>query len=303
MGFLKRMFGGGKKEGSEAGARHTPLRSPAHSAHALALEADDLTGKDLVEKIDQALALAPQDADLLYAKASALSPGFFHAPELGNDAKHAIEQLKKLHADHFYIQMRERNFGFARPSPENWDNLFYSTSWSEKSTSLKGLMSSELRADRHVQIVRHCLTPTVAVVWYADKSICDKVIRMRWELRWARTPHGNIAVHYLVMDCGNNDCLRNEGFLPHGVSNPPHAIDGYSLLQLLAQSDHCFLVLSDDEHRVHRNELFVFPESLKRTLKDVKKQLDKIGPCNPRELSGKAGKWYMDNTDIKSIQF
>jgi hypothetical protein len=127
---------------------------------------------------------------------------------------------------------------------------------------------------------------------------------MRWELRWARTPQGTIAVHYLVMDWGKHETKRNEAFLPHGVSNPPSAMDGYCLLQRLAQSDSCFLVLADGRGRVHRNELFVFPESLKRTLTDVKKQLDAGGPArNPAELVSKAGKWYMDNTDLRSIKF
>jgi len=64
----------------EGGVR---LRSPAHPAHALAVEADafydassddhEMIYRKLVELIDRGLARSPDDADLIYAKACALA--------------------------------------------------------------------------------------------------------------------------------------------------------------------------------------------------------------------------------------
>src|ERR1039458_3973761 len=274
-----------------------PLRSSAHPAHALAHEAEALEGKKRVEMIDRALALSPQDADLLYAKACALDESF-----LKNGANQVMEQLAKLHPNYFDIAMKEKNF-FKRPLPEDWLGGASFESWSEDSTKLEGLMQSRLDQSQHVQIVSHCLTPTIAMVYGADSERAELIKRMRWELRWAKTPYGNIAVHYLIIDLGNNETVSNEAFLPHSLSNPPFVRDSYCLLQRLAQSDHCFLVLADSSSNVLRNELFEFPESLQRTLIDVKNQLDKIGPCDPLASMNKTEKWYMDNTDTKSIKF
>ena len=123
-------------------------------------------------------------------------------------------------------------------------------------------------------------------------------------IKMGKDPTELLRCIILFMDCGRNGTRRNENFLPHGISNPPSASDGYCLLQRLAQCEQCFLVLADNTGRVHRNEHFEFPESLKHTLRDVKKQLDTTGPVfNPAELAGKAGKWHMDHTDLKSITF
>jgi hypothetical protein len=105
------------------------------------------------------------------------------------------------------------------------------------------------------------------------------------------------------MDCGN-ETRKAEDFLPYGLSNPTRWTDGFCLLQRLAHSDGCFLVLADSDGQAHRNEWFMFPESLKRILRVVKNELDATGPArNPVELIQKAGKWYMDHTDFDSIEF
>jgi hypothetical protein len=310
MSFWKSLFGGNARATNSTTAVVQPssshpvsLRSPDHPAHALALEGDSTERAELVQIIDRALILAPNDENLLYARASALNGDeFFYGPNLDAQTKTAIEQLAKVNPEHFYVRARRLSGGFARPMDENWENLLYFTHWTTTDRSLKGLMPSRLSQEKHVQIVRNCLTPTVAVVWGADRSISEKVRRMRWELRWVKTPHGMVAAHYLIMDCGD-DTLRNEGFLPHSISNPPSPMDGYSLLQLLAQSNDCFLVLCDGSDDVFRNELFSFPESLKRTLQTMKSQLNQIGPCKPSDPMDRATKWYMDNTNIKSINF
>jgi hypothetical protein len=164
-------------------------------------------------------------------------------------------------------------------------------------------MWSRFDQEQNVQIVRHCLVPSVAIVCGSDEEFCSRINRMRWELRWAATPHGKIAVHYLVMDWGRNESKRIEKFLPHTVSNPPSPRNGYCLLQRLAVTNSCFLVLSDGKGKVLRNELFQFPDSLKRTLKDVKLILDKGGPCQPGSSMELATRWYMDHTDFNSIKF
>jgi ankyrin repeat protein len=276
--------------------KRVSLRSSAHPSHTLALEADALQGEERLETINKALALSPQDPDLLYANACLLS---------GDERKRAFEQLRKVCPGHFDTAMRAKNFRFfKRPLPEVWEDLFDFESWSEHRTTLEGLMLQRLIQEKHVQIVCHCLTPSFAMVYGCDnKSFCDDIKRMRWELRWANTPYGSIAVHYLIWTGPGDESHRNEAFLPHGISNPPSARDGFCLLQRLAESDHCYLVFSDGAGKVHRNELFEFPEPLKATLQDVKNQLDKIGPCDPRELMDKAGKWYMANAEIKSITF
>lgn len=303
MSLWKKFFGS-KGSSSESPSRaaaesrttQPSICCPSHPAHALALEADNLEGQERVQMIDRALALSPQDVDLLYAKACALD-------EVSGDHKQ-VAQFGKLHPSHFDTAMKGKNFGFNRPLPDNWECLFDLGSWSATDTELKGLMSSRLSQEKNTQLVRFCLVPTVAMVYGCEKSVSDQINRMRWELRWAKTPKGTIAVHYLIMDCGKNGTLRNEAFLPHGVSNPPSARDGYYLLQRLGQSDHCFLVLADGSGQVSRNEFFEFPDAVKRTLREVKKELDSAGPArNPAELMRTAGKWYMDNTDLKSIKF
>jgi hypothetical protein len=303
MSFWSKLFGA-KHSGNSASARaeqRLSLRSPAHPAHALALEADSATDDQArLELIDRALALSPEEPHLLYAQACALERRDAHSKGPGGQ----IENFGKLHPSFFDIAMRRKNFGFVHPFPADWENVFDFESWSETCLELKGPMWGRFANQRHVQIVRHCLVPTIAIVSGAGKDVCARVKKMRWELRWASTPHGKMAVHYFLMDCGNNDTRKNEAFLPHGVSNPPHATDGFFLLQRLAQSEDCFLVLVEGDGTVHRNERFLFPESLKRTLRDSAKELDRTGPTpNPVELINRAGKWYKDHTDFDSIRF
>jgi hypothetical protein len=284
-----------------------PLRSSLHPAHAIALEADaladqrDRSNSALVEFVDQALVLAPNDADLLYAKACAVSDSGGFLSEKGAQV---MKELRALYPNHIDASLTGKNFAFNRPLPPQWEGVFYFSAWSQGSRELKGLMESRLIQGQHLQLVRHCLVSSIAVVWGADKAFCDRIRRMRWELRWAKTPYGNVAAHYVVMDWGDGESRRNEAFIPHSISNPPSPRDGYCLLQRLAQLDHCFLVLCDDEENVLRNEIYEFPAAVKRTLREVKRELDAAGPVYPLDASpGKAQRWYMDNTDVKSIKF
>ena len=118
--------GGGTAGTASVGQSGVSIRSLTHPAHTLALEAENFYDassdehhvkyRKLVELIDRALAVSPQDADLLYAKASALD-------ELPHESGH-VEQFGDRHPGYFDIVMRGFRPNFRRPLPENWEGLF-----------------------------------------------------------------------------------------------------------------------------------------------------------------------------------
>jgi hypothetical protein len=142
MSFWQKLFGGkgqptapsaqSSRPAAPEQVRQPSICSSAHPAHALALEADTLKGEERIEVIDGDLALSPQDVDLLYAKACALDEISGSGEFISDNSGH-VKQFGKLHPSHFDIAMKGKNFGFNRPSPEAWENVFYFNSWSETS--------------------------------------------------------------------------------------------------------------------------------------------------------------------------
>lgn len=246
--------------------------------------------RQLVELIDKVIAESPPSADLLYAKASAYYLGL-----LGKEGQEVRERVLALEANHLDARMKRDHF-------DSWQHVFHFPSWTENRTSLHTVMQGDLEQGRYVQVVRDGLKLGIAVV-FPDKGFAHRIKRARWQLMWVKTPHGPVAMHYLVMDWGGGDTRREEACVPHAVSKDPTVQDGFWLLQRLARMDGCFLVLADG-NRVTRNERFVFPPEMKRTLSEMGKDLDRIGPANSAaEVIRTAAQWHMDHFPLESINF
>jgi hypothetical protein len=254
-----------------------------------------------LELIEKALAVAPADVHLLYAKACAIDDVEVRS---GRPVTN-VERFGKLHPSHFDVSMRTA-FRFKRPLEGNWQSLFEFDPWSKESTQLTRWMGSRLDSEMRAQIVRHCLTPAIAIVWRYGRNrsgadVADKSNRLRWEVRWARTPYGKIAAHYVIAE---NGCFTQEAFLPPAISNPLSARDGYCILRRLALVEDCFIIIADKDGKVCRNEVFVFPQAVRDVLSEIERDLAAGEVFNPLvQPLDQATKWYMDHTDFDSIVF
>ncbi|MFZ1010112.1 MAG: hypothetical protein WAN65_24960, partial [Candidatus Sulfotelmatobacter sp.] len=162
------------------------LRMEAHPAHGLVKqleefkirqgECEEADRREYLALLDQAIALAPDDVDLLYAKA---------CMDRKNEVKH-LEQLRRLHPDHLDTIMTrgEHPRWHNRPLPADWEGLYQFPGWSQGSAELKGFMLQRVAKSRHVQIVRHQLGLTLAMVYGSeDEDYFAKIGRLRWDLK------------------------------------------------------------------------------------------------------------------------
>ncbi len=280
------------------GSGEASLRSAEHPAHDLALKADlAQDDRERLELIEQALRLAPQDTHLLYARACALDLAAGKTNEAGGNVHRFGNQYP-----HFFDVAMRKAFKFSTPLPGDWENLFDLDPWSDKSTDLTSRMQGRLGSSKHLQLVRHCLTPAIAIVFPYGKNssgfdVAELRNKIRFDLRWTKTPYGKVAAIYLI---GENNCFKSEGILPSAISNPLSLRDGYFLLRRLSVAGDCFLVIADGEGKARRNENFAFPEPILNRLSAMRRDLEAGETTSPSSFP-QAMKWYMDNTDFDSI--
>jgi hypothetical protein len=240
--------------------------------------------------IDKALLALPQSADLFYAKASA-----YYAGALIESAEQERRKALSANPEHFDATMIGTHLN-------TWEHLFQFPAWSEEKTTLPEVTMGRLGKNMTVQVVRDNLKAAILVI-FQDQGFSAQVRRMRWEFKWVETPHGFIAAHYLVLDCGPDDTRGMEALLPHaGSTESPSPWHGYWLLQRLAGLEDCFLTLADG-NRVVRNKRFTFPRSLQDTMRKMRNQLDRTGPISQSSEARPAAEWHMQHFDVDGIRF
>lgn len=241
---------------------------------------------DLIAKLDKALEKSANDPDLIYARAS-----LNYMALQGEDGQKDREKCLALTPDHFDATMKRDHF-------QSWETIFNLPHWDEAQTALPDLMMKHLEMNHCAQVVRDHLRGAIAIVVPENKVNLAGCSRMRWELKWASTPLGSVATHYLFFD--NKTFL--ELFIPHTSAGAPMISSNYWLLRRLALEKHCFIVITRDRSVV-RNERFIFPTTLLQTLDSMSAELKKCGPVSSTPQFQKAAQWYMQNTDESSLKY
>lgn len=245
----------------------------------------------LVDAINRALESSPSNGDLLVAKYAALALSW-NAAEAPGTLRHALDS----NPEHFDAKMLQ-------DYSDSWQHLFHFPSWSEEKTRLPEPMVEWLHLQQSVQVVRDGLSLSIAIVNPASIDGFPKNIRRSaWKLNWSRTPHGPIAFHYAMLDCGGGDIRKQESGLPHIADSKPTVRSGYWLLRRLPHIRSCFIIFANGS-KVLYNERYKLPSSMKNELIRMDYDLKRSGPISSAAECQPAAQWYMQNVDFESIGF
>jgi len=311
MSLWKRIFGGESKtqpqstqQPSSTGASHSELSKLIQQASKIAEDGIRLeqsssvwsvstnteVGRRLVSAIDSALVLAPDDPDLLVAKYAALTLSWG-----AGDAQGVLQRALTIAPNHFDGLM-------LRNHADSWQHLFHFPPWSEGCSKLHPVMAEWLDMQQSLQIVRDGLGLGLAVVNPTKSDGFPSIRRSGWKLIWSKTPHGPIAFHYALLDCGPGDVRKQEAGIPHVAEASPTVRSCYWILRRLPHLQSCFVIFADGS-RVLRNTRFMFPESLRKSLAVMDRDLELSGPVRSASACQAAAQWYMHNVDFDSIGF
>jgi hypothetical protein len=305
MNIWKKLFGDETKKAAQTPQQPHPALKLIQEASAIADDGFQLkehggitvmtTNSDSVARlhsaIDKALAVAPDDADLLIAK-------YLVMPVNDDTARQSVfRRALTLAPNHFDGRMLRDHAG-------NWEHLFMFPSWSEGRSTLNPVMSWWLEAGQSLQIVRDGLSLGLAVVcpWRSD-AVPKRINRSGWKIFWSKTPHGPIACHYGLLDLdADHQIIRQEAFAPHIADKEPGVRNPYWILRRLPHLKSCFVVFAAGDRLIH-NARFEFTDSLRSTIATMNHDLEASGPVRNESSCQAAVQWYMQNVDFNSIGF
>jgi hypothetical protein len=285
-----------------------PVYSPKHPAHVEIQEIEELIDKtveikivgdsplyssnsgsylDILNLFEQAVAKAPDDPDLLYARASL---HYFHMQS--KDGQDDRDRVLELSPSHFDASMKKEYFN-------SWDTMMNLPRWDENRTSLPDLMAKHLQLGHSAQIVRDHLRGAIAIVVQENPNIgLDGCSKIRWDLKWVNTPQGKVAAHYLFLNNGK----FQEMFIPHLDGSEPKINSNYWLLKRLVAEKYCFIVIVRGS-KVIWNERYFFTTELLKTLKKLEGDLNTDGAISSMNKFQDAAQWYMNNSDVSTLKY
>ena len=258
------------------------------------VQSDSMTAAKLVEVLDKALALSPDDPDLMIAK----SDGLALAMQF-KGAEDILDELLARSPDNFEARTRKEHWG-------EWSSAFTLPEWSPATTSLPPAMAEDLAAGRSVQAVRSGVKAVIAIVRPVPAGEMAPGLgnqtRSMWEPVWSQTPSGSVFAHYVVVEDDPSSPYRAEGFLPLYRSEQAVRAGGYWLVRQLANADGCFIVLADGSRVLH-NRWFAFPAHVKAHLVAMAGELDTTSPAPDPAAFGQAVQWHSNTFDMDQIAF
>lgn len=240
------------------------------------------------EILDRVIDKDFDNPDLFYARAS-----LHYLALQGKDGMEDRDKCLSLCPEHLDANMHKKHFNI-------WNNIFEINGWDETQKEIPDLMKYNVENGLVAQVVRNNLRIAIAIVLPLSKVNLTGCNKMRWELKWVKTPHGKIAAHYLFFDSGK----FAEFFIPSIQEHTPEQRMNHSywLLRRLALETYCFIVISDG-NKVVRNEKYIFPSNLILTLKSMGKDIlqgDTVSSISAYQM---ATQWYMNNSDINDLKY
>jgi hypothetical protein len=248
----------------------------------------------LVTVIEKAVSRAPRDADLLVAKAAALSCAGQQPA-----AQEAIEGALKLDPSHFEAQQRKRH-GL------NWLHLFNFPVWTENSRTLPAAMEALFHRNETVQLVRDGLQVGVAILKRVDPKEFPNGLspdmRSKWEPVWSETPFGPVVAHYLLVEDSPTTPFKGEGFLRTSIAEPVSPRADYWLLKRLCHLASCFLVLTDGS-KVFYNARYLIPDATRAALWAIAGTITR--EPSPADITAfhRATQWHGQHFDLSRVRF
>lgn len=243
----------------------------------------------ILAAVDKALEIAPDDPDLLVAKAAARTwaPG-------DEEVEALLDRALSIEPGHFDARMR-------RDHPQSWENVLLFPAFSEDMRTLPQVMGQYLQLGQLVQVVRDKLELTLAVVIPSPSEGFPVIDRSRWEMMWVKTPFGRVAEHYTVLDIGG-ETRAAEGVIPHLAEAQPGVRNGYWILRRMAHVSSMILAFADG-HKVIYSSRYRIPAEERRSLSAMADELERSGPATDRVAVQQAADWHVQNFELDSIRF
>jgi hypothetical protein len=240
-------------------------------------------------KIDEALAVSVSDLDLLVAKACVL----FVAGQF-KTAEEVVDSVLAKDPNNFEAKSWKNHW-------RTWLNAFRVPSWSEQQTSLHPVMASQLRSGLALQVVRDGLQKTLAIVTGIQGPPLNKQTRIQAEWILSQTPSGPLIAYYVnVVEPGQKPNVM-EAFLP--VFEPKESpLEGYFLIQQLAFTPYCYVVLVSG-NQLALNRKLVFGPKTTQKVRDIAARLTSTRSYLPQSQFQSAAQWHMNHFDMDSVKF
>jgi len=200
----------------------------------------------IVELFDIAVEKAPKDVDLLYARAS-----FHYFGMQGNDGQNDRNRVLEMLPSHFDATMCKEHF-------KSWDSIFRLPAFDETKTTIPSLIAANIESGHYAQVVRDNLRGAIAIIMPENSKISLTGTKIRWELKWIKTPNGDVAAHYLFFSNGH----FQEMFIPHLSDSEPKINSNYWLLMRLALEKYCLLSIVRGSQVVWSHRFVFSPDQL-----------------------------------------
>ncbi|TFH53167.1 MAG: hypothetical protein E4G89_01095, partial [Methanothrix sp.] len=238
--------------------------------------------RDLVGALDLALAEAPDDPDLLAARA-AVRHLLHESSQANEDLGHA------LRIDPHHIEASA-----LRKHGDKWNNLLFLPSWSCSSRLVHPVLAAKANQGDALHCVRHNLQAALVLLLIGtSQEYPDAPARYRWEIVCSATPFGPIGAHYVLLDVGGK--IRRQEFIlapsteRNGPSGPPS-----SLLGRLPSVRTCFIVLAEPSGQVLHSLQYDLSREVRSVLSKLTRQLSDAAGTDSAVIRN-ATEWHMQH--------
>jgi hypothetical protein len=246
--------------------------------------------QEAVASLAEAVALCPDDLDLLVAKASVL-----HASAQFKTAEEALDAVLLRDPTHFEARMWKEHW-------ETWANALRFPAWREGLTSLHPVMTAHMRLGHRVQVVRDGLQKTLAIVAAIQGPPLDSRAQVKVEWVFSATPHGPLVAHYLeIIEPGAEPSIT-EAFLPIFQPSLYTPMEGAFLVRQLAFAPYCFVVFTNAS-RVDLNRRVVLSERASQETREMGARVASMGTYLPQAEFQRAVQWHTSNFDMSRLKF
>lgn len=257
-----------------------------------AMKVSASTGKmeKAVSSLDEAIAICPDDMDLLIAKACIL-----RASTQFKTAEEVIDLVLSKVPDHFEATMWKNHW-------EVWGDALGFPKWDERLSSLHPAIAAHLKHDHRVQVVRDGMQKTLAIVTEVVGPPFDSRTQIKVEWILSKTPYGPLVAYYLKIIEPSGEPSTMEAFLPIFQPILFSPMEGYFLVQQLAFTPYCFVVLVSG-NTVLLNRIIVLEQNTIHKVREIASQLVSAQSYLPQQQFDSAVQWHMNNFDLTQLKF
>lgn len=186
--------------------------------------------------------------------------------------------------------------------PATWANALRFPKWDKKSSSLHPVMAAHLALGHRVQVVRNGLQKALAIVTQVQGPPFDPGTQIKVEWCLSETPHGPLIAYYLKIIEPTGGPSIMEAFLPEFQPTLFSPMEGYFLVQQLAFTPYCFVVLVSGNNVV-LNRRIIFEDKAAQKIHDVALRLSSVQSYLPEAQFQTAMQWHMNNFDANKLTF